>query len=614
MGRGKSFVAVRDACAHADNSGGSARTLRAVGPRRPSSADGRRSNATGSGGVDASAPVVTLAPASRPAGPGPLLAAFTVDVEDWYQSCVDYDAPITERVVRTSTRVLGVLDERGVKGTFFVQGRVAETFPRLVRRSSPRATRSSRTDTATAALRDEPRELRDELERARETVEDASGTPVTAFRAQDFSIRQATSGRSRSSRRSASRSTPRSSRCESRRYGIAGWEVAPHRRRTLERRSRSSRCRSRSGRSGRWRVPVAGGGYFRVLPGRCSNGPPRRSSPSGRPAVVYCHPYEFNATELDEYAATCSRRLRFSPGPRPTPSFAESRPAPPRRASRSAGSTACSRLGACVNIVFLTTDDPLYLPAFFERVLGTRGDDAGRIRRSAALQGAIRAAAAWRYFRTFGLGATRHSRRASLRASSGGSRLPRLRAARRSVRERPDVNAPEFLDELRALGTELVVSVSCPQIFERALIDLPPKGCLNIHGAILPEYRGVMPSFWMLANGRDAGGGLRSTSSTSGSTQANSAVSASSRSPPRRRSTNSCGDRRRSRPSCSSRCSPRRERDRRTRPVDLTKGSYYSWPDRDAVGRFRARGRRLWRRRRGSPRAVTDGSPSGAEA
>jgi hypothetical protein len=52
----------------------------------------------------------------------------------------------------------------------------------------------------------------------------------------------------------------------------------------------------------------------------------------------------------------------------------------------------------------------------------------------------------------------------------------------------------------------VIVSVSCPQIFKKELIELPARGCLNVHGASLPQYRGVMPSFWMLANGeRQAG-------------------------------------------------------------------------------------------------------------
>jgi methionyl-tRNA formyltransferase len=52
----------------------------------------------------------------------------------------------------------------------------------------------------------------------------------------------------------------------------------------------------------------------------------------------------------------------------------------------------------------------------------------------------------------------------------------------------------------------LIVSVSCPQIFKQPLIELPSKGYLNIHGAMLPAYRGVMPSFWILANGETEAG------------------------------------------------------------------------------------------------------------
>jgi peptidoglycan/xylan/chitin deacetylase (PgdA/CDA1 family) len=61
------------------------------------------------------------------------LCAFTVDVEDWYQSSVGYAAPISDRVVRNCDRLLALLDGCGVKATFFVQGLVAEAFPGLVR-------------------------------------------------------------------------------------------------------------------------------------------------------------------------------------------------------------------------------------------------------------------------------------------------------------------------------------------------------------------------------------------------------------------------------------------------------------------------------------------------
>src|SRR5215210_3052508 len=129
---------------------------------------------------------VLLTPPEDPAQPH---HAFTVDVEDWYQSCLDYDAPITERVVRNLDRTLAVLDEARIKGTFFVQGRVAETFPSAVRLLVDEGHEVQSHGYSHRPLFAMNRhELRDELVRAKETVEDASGTAVTIFRAQDFSI------------------------------------------------------------------------------------------------------------------------------------------------------------------------------------------------------------------------------------------------------------------------------------------------------------------------------------------------------------------------------------------------------------------------------------------
>ena len=68
------------------------------------------------------------------------------------------------------------------------------------------------------------------------------------------------------------------------------------------------------------------------------------------------------------------------------------------------------------------------------------------------------------------------------------------------VADAPDVNAPEFLDRLRELQTELVISVACPQIFRRRLLELPPRGCINVHSGPLPRYRGQLPTFWVLYN------------------------------------------------------------------------------------------------------------------
>jgi methionyl-tRNA formyltransferase len=64
-----------------------------------------------------------------------------------------------------------------------------------------------------------------------------------------------------------------------------------------------------------------------------------------------------------------------------------------------------------------------------------------------------------------------------------------------------DVNAAGFLRRLRDLEPDLVISVSCPQIFGRELLELPRLGCVNVHSALLPDYRGMLPTFWALANG-----------------------------------------------------------------------------------------------------------------
>ena len=67
-----------------------------------------------------------------------------------------------------------------------------------------------------------------------------------------------------------------------------------------------------------------------------------------------------------------------------------------------------------------------------------------------------------------------------------------------AVDEVADVNAPEFLERLRRMNIDLIISVSCPQILRAQLLNLPPRGCINVHAAPLPRYRGMLPSFWVL--------------------------------------------------------------------------------------------------------------------
>ena len=84
------------------------------------------------------------------------------------------------------------------------------------------------------------------------------------------------------------------------------------------------------------------------------------------------------------------------------------------------------------------------------------------------------------------------------------------------VTEAVDVNSEALRRHLRDQGVEFIVSISGTQLYGKALREQTPHGIVNCHGALLPKYRGLMPSFWTLANGETEGGvtvHLRCTSS-----------------------------------------------------------------------------------------------------
>lgn len=62
------------------------------------------------------------------------------------------------------------------------------------------------------------------------------------------------------------------------------------------------------------------------------------------------------------------------------------------------------------------------------------------------------------------------------------------------------INSEDSLQKLKNYNPDLLISIAGNQIFKKPLIDLAPEGCLNLHTALLPKYRGLMPSFWVLKN------------------------------------------------------------------------------------------------------------------
>jgi len=62
-------------------------------------------------------------------------------------------------------------------------------------------------------------------------------------------------------------------------------------------------------------------------------------------------------------------------------------------------------------------------------------------------------------------------------------------------------SSPESLDELRALGADIYVVAAYGQILSRKLLQIPRLGAINLHGSILPKYRGAAPIQYAVWNG-----------------------------------------------------------------------------------------------------------------
>ena len=62
------------------------------------------------------------------------------------------------------------------------------------------------------------------------------------------------------------------------------------------------------------------------------------------------------------------------------------------------------------------------------------------------------------------------------------------------------INHEDSVSKIKEFKPDLLLSVLGNQIFKTPIINLAPKGCLNLHTSLLPIYRGLMPTFWVLKN------------------------------------------------------------------------------------------------------------------
>lgn len=59
----------------------------------------------------------------------------------------------------------------------------------------------------------------------------------------------------------------------------------------------------------------------------------------------------------------------------------------------------------------------------------------------------------------------------------------------------------EVIDTLKELEPDLIVVVAYGKILPKEILEIPKLGCINVHGSLLPEYRGAAPMQWSLING-----------------------------------------------------------------------------------------------------------------
>ncbi len=168
--------------------------------------------------------------------------------------------------------------------------------------------------------------------------------------------------------------------------------------------------------------------------------------------------------------------------------------------------------------VIVTSDEPFYLPMMINDVVkGCRHEIAAIMVESPVARNSSWPRMMRQFLDFYGPAgfakmALRFAAYKGWRAVSEGPLMGRFVSVRSVARhykiplfDTANINDETSLDTLRAMKPDIIVSISPTQIFKRKVLDLPRYGIINVHGAPLPKYRGLMPSFWMLYNGERQG-------------------------------------------------------------------------------------------------------------
>lgn len=62
-------------------------------------------------------------------------------------------------------------------------------------------------------------------------------------------------------------------------------------------------------------------------------------------------------------------------------------------------------------------------------------------------------------------------------------------------------NNDSFIDEMKNLNPDVICVVAYGKILPKEILEIPKLGCINVHGSLLPKYRGAAPIQWAVING-----------------------------------------------------------------------------------------------------------------
>jgi polysaccharide deacetylase family protein (PEP-CTERM system associated) len=246
--------------------------------------------------------------------------AFTIDVEDYFQvEALSRVIPreswpdMEYRCEHNVHRLLGLLEEKKVHGTFFILGWIAERSPQLIREIAAAGHEIACHGMSHKLIYRQTREeFRNETRRSKQLLEDLVGTPVIGYRAASFSI-------VKSSLWALDELIDAGFRYDSSvfpvhhdNYGIPDASLEPYEI-TAPSGRRMVEFPMSVARWGALRLPVSGGGYFRIFPYWLTRSSLKRiNERDRRPFVFYLHPWEIDAGQPRVNAGWKSRLRHYT--------------------------------------------------------------------------------------------------------------------------------------------------------------------------------------------------------------------------------------------------------------------------------------------------------------